>query len=163
MKPHVLFRDGERIELFEPAARVPRDLLLASEQERVDEGSLVLEADGAVLPLDGPLPAAGTPLVLRPRDERRDNAALLYRLNRDGERVRVDELLQIRAWQTATGRDPWVLSLDEVRAAVDDWDRSRSVAASFFAEPGAREHARVALHIRGARPRPLARLGRPAA
>ena len=157
----VLERGGERLSIDIPGAQTVRDLLTADEAARVRAGALVADVDGVVLPLDGPI-RDGAHIRLRAPVPTRDHAAWLFRINGVGERVRVRELLEIRAFQDARGVDVWDWSLDRIRAEVTAWELEHAAVRSFFADPA----AQVAASVRfGSRPgaRRLFRLGRAAA
>lgn len=157
----VLERGGERLIIDIPGARTVRDLLDADEASRVRGGGLVAEVDGTVLPLDGPI-RDGARVVLRPPAPDRDHQAWLFRINGAGDRVRVAELMEIRAFQDARGQDVWDWTLDRIRAEVTAWRIERAANRPFFADPTARDTASGRFGAEAV-PRRLFRLGRAAA
>ena len=156
----VLERGGERLIIDIPDARTVRDLLDGDEAARVRAGGLVAEVDGTVLPLEGPI-QDGARVILRPPAPGRDHQAWLFRVNGSGDRVRVGELMEIRAFQDSRGLDVWDWTLARIRAEVTAW-RASAADRPFFANAT----ARIAASGRfgdGSVSRRLFRLGRAAA
>lgn len=156
----VLEHGGQRLTLDIPDAQTVRDLLSPEEASRVRSGGLVAEVDGTVLPLDGPI-RDGATVRLRPPSPARDHKAWLFRINADGERVRVAELMEIRAFQDARGLDVWDWTLARIRAELLAWKLERAGGRSFFADPAARDAAKG--RFGSTERRRLFRLGRSAA
>jgi hypothetical protein len=157
----VLERGGERLIIDIPDARTVQDLLDGDEAERVRSGGLVAEVDGTVLPLDGPI-RDGARVVLRPPAPVRDHQAWLFRINSTGDRVRVGELMEIRAFQDSEDLDIWHWALSRIREEVTAWRMSRTANRPFFADASAR-HAATGQFGGATGGRRLFRLGRAAA
>ncbi len=136
----VLERGGERLVIDIPGARTVRDLLDSDEAARVRSGGLVAEVDGTVLPLEGPI-RDGARVVLRPPAPDRDHQAWLFRINSSGDRVRVAELMEIRAFQDSQGLDVWDWALPRIRAELTAWRLAQTKARSFFLDASARHAA----------------------
>jgi|GEM_PF-5951465 len=143
---HVLRKGAERLVLDEPDARTLSDLLLPDEVAQIQAGALVADLNGAVLALDSPLPPSAE-IHLRSPQPSRDQAAFLYRINTHGDRVRIGELLTIRAFEEATGQQVWGMELEALRDDVADWETSRPLAVGFFDSVAARAAAHTALVV----------------
>ncbi|MCO4772636.1 MAG: hypothetical protein KDA24_21570 [Deltaproteobacteria bacterium] len=139
-----LLRGGQRMVLDEPDARELRDLLLSDEIDAIAAGALVAELGGAVLSLDSPLPAGGE-ILLRVPQPASDQAAFLYRINSDGERVRIGELLDIRRFEAANGQEVWGQTLAQIRHELAVWEDSVASRPRFFGSAAAGRRALQAL------------------
>ncbi len=157
----VLERGGERLIIDLPGAQTVRDLLDGDEAARVRAGGLVAEVDGTVLPLEGPI-RDGARVVLRPPAPDRDHQAWLFRINGVGDRVRVGELMEIRAFQDDRGLDVWDWPLARIRAELTGWRQSITADRPFFLDATAQHVASDRFGTAPA-PRRLFRLGRAAA